>query len=398
MERHYQKSHPWLEFVLKLGKFPYRFWLDLGECVGKCDHLQRTAMSGALREDLYRLYLSKGAAATTAIEGNTLGEEQVQKIVQGVSLPVQESYRQQKMQAENVIAVYNEIVEQARNDFLPPLFPQRLHQFQKRILQGLDVEGNVGRARRRGVQVANYRGAPPEDCPHLLQRLCGWLANDSGFAELTKTAGKKGTAIIRAALVHLYIAWIHPYDDGNGRTARMAEFYCLVAGGIPAAAAHLTSNHCNVLREEYYAQLRQASEKRSPIDFIAFIVRGLRDGLREQLEYVYKEHERLVWKDYLQSAVAGNIAARRRRIRLANWLRTQEQEVGLQEMLKVSDIALLYATSKSAAALLNTDLNALAKINIVVKGGHGYSANTKLLQDRPPDAQEKFKSSVYNDG
>ncbi len=40
-------------------------------------------------------------------------------------------------------------------------------------------------------------------------------------------------AIIKAVLAHVYIAWIHPFGNGNGRTARLIEFHLLMSGGMP---------------------------------------------------------------------------------------------------------------------------------------------------------------------
>ncbi len=53
---------------------------------------------------------------------------------------------------------------------------------------------------------------------------------------------------------------------------------------VPSTAAHLFSNHYNRTRAEYYRQLDRASK--SGGDLISFLndaVRGLFDGLREQL-------------------------------------------------------------------------------------------------------------------
>ena len=45
--------------------------------------------------------------------------------------------------------------------------------------------------------------------------------------------------ILKATLAHLYIAWIHPFGDGNGRTARLVEFMLLSRAGVPSPSAHL---------------------------------------------------------------------------------------------------------------------------------------------------------------
>ena len=62
------------------------------------------------------------------------------------------------------------------------------------------------------------------ECEALLARMCDWL-NGSGFAG--EGHMRLPTAIIRASMAHLYLAWIHPFGDGNGRT---------LDGGLPGHA------------------------------------------------------------------------------------------------------------------------------------------------------------------
>jgi hypothetical protein len=67
-------------------------------------------------------------------------------------------------------------------------------------------------------------------------------------------------AILKAIMAHLYLAWIHPFGDGNGRTARLLEFHILLEAGVPLPVAHLLSDHSNRTRAEYYRQLDRASK------------------------------------------------------------------------------------------------------------------------------------------
>ena len=63
--------------------------------------------------------------------------------------------------------------------------------------------------------------------------------------------------VIQAIVAHVYIAMIHPFGDGNGRTARLIEFYILLRAGLPDMASHILSNHYNDTRQEYYRRLDQ---------------------------------------------------------------------------------------------------------------------------------------------
>ncbi len=71
--------------------------------------------------------------------------------------------------------------------------------------------------------------------------------------------------VAKAVLAHLYIAWIHPFADGNGRTARLVEFQILAQSGlIPLPAANLLRDHYNKTRDRYYAELRARIGVRRP--------------------------------------------------------------------------------------------------------------------------------------
>ena len=64
-------------FTADLRRAHTSLWLMLGECQSKCEHIAKVPLRPATAEMLYRLYVAKGALATTAIEGNTLSEEEV---------------------------------------------------------------------------------------------------------------------------------------------------------------------------------------------------------------------------------------------------------------------------------------------------------------------------------
>lgn len=148
-------------------------------------------------------------------------------------------------------------------------------QFNRTILKGLKLEdGSVaGEIRKHS---AGYRGAPAEDCEFLLVTLCEWLAD---LGQGHKDLGEIGTAIIQAVLAHLYLEWIHPFGDGNGRTGRLLEFYILLNSGVPVPSAHLLSDYYNQTRPEYYRQLKNASESGGKI--VPFLIYALTGFVKE---------------------------------------------------------------------------------------------------------------------
>src|SRR5207249_2666730 len=155
-----------------------------------------------------------------------------------------------------------------------------------------------GSIRRHRVTVGRYLAPPPEDCENLILRLCEWIEG----ADFRPASGRNDlvVAMIRAMVFHIYLAWIHPFGDGNGRTARLIEFQILVGSGcVPAPAAHLLSNHYNLTREAYYRELDRASGTRDVVPFIRYAVQGFLDGLREQIARVAKQLLAVTWENYV---------------------------------------------------------------------------------------------------
>jgi hypothetical protein len=74
-KRAFLSTHPWLTFQVDLASAPPNFWMAVGECQSKCEHLAGMPLAPEIDKYLHQVYLAKGVAATTAIEGNTLSSQ-----------------------------------------------------------------------------------------------------------------------------------------------------------------------------------------------------------------------------------------------------------------------------------------------------------------------------------
>ena len=98
----YERTHPWISFRFDFSRANAQLWLLLGEAQSKCEHIAGVPLRPNVAKELHQLYLAKGVSATTAIEGNTLSEEQVLKHIQGeLKLPPSQSYLAQEI--DNII-------------------------------------------------------------------------------------------------------------------------------------------------------------------------------------------------------------------------------------------------------------------------------------------------------
>ena len=58
--------------------------------------------------------------------------------------------------------------------------------------------------------------------------------------------------LLKAALIHFYMAYLHPYFDGNGRMARLMHLWYLVQQGYSSALFVPLSEYINKSRKSYY--------------------------------------------------------------------------------------------------------------------------------------------------
>ncbi len=113
-----------------------------------------------------------------------------------------------------------------------PLDPALIFEMHRMVTEGtLDDESAAGRMRKPEESVAvrdditdeAYHYPPPaEELSERLEALCAF-ANEPILAE-GKSPGRFLHPVVRAILLHFWLAYDHPFVDGNGRTAR-ALFY-----------------------------------------------------------------------------------------------------------------------------------------------------------------------------
>jgi len=376
--RAYEESHPFIDFRLDLRETAAGTWALLGEAKSKSEHIGGALLSPQASAELMQVYLAKGFLATTAIEGNTLSEDEARAVLDGtLSLPPSREYLAREI--ENVIAAYNEAKDELSADPLLPFSAERLMRYNEAILSGLELEEGVvpGELRRHSVVVGRYRAAPAADCGYLVERLCEWLNGDDFEPPPEAPELAAPLAIVKAVAAHLYLAWIHPFGDGNGRTARLLELQILLGAGFPLATCQLLSNHYNQTRTEYYRQLDAASRHGSENDFIAYAIRGFVDQLREQLDLIWRQQFEDRWEQHVYQRfgeLRGQSDQRRLRLVLAvsreTWRRGAPVPRGDLATL-TPELARDYATKTDKT--LTRDLNAILRLGLLRREKAGLS-------------------------
>jgi Fic family protein len=364
----------------------------MGQCYAYIDSMLNMPIRPDYRQQLLIVSLNKGALATTAIEGNTLTEEELNQILSGKNLAPSKRYLQTEV--ENIITAFNtiltELVEEKSPAIISPELIKRFNEMVGRNI-GETFGGNPGHLRRRNVTVGLYRPPAFEKVEDLVNKLCDWLLKEFHY-------GREQTfddAVIEAIVTHVYIAWIHPFLDGNGRTARLMEFYLLMRSGVPNIASHILSNHYNNTRNEYYRQLQNASETGNLSAFIEYALEGFCDGLENIIKVIHKDQTELTWRNFVHDEIEkmqdeGKNTKTLRRIRQLAYY------IPADRFYSIGKIRYLNAKITEEYINLNEitlrrDLDLLVEKKLLITEKSKYSANYRLLQNLLPGTSAQIK-------
>jgi len=86
-----------------------------------------------------------------------------------------------------------------------------------------------------------HQGLNCKQLPDYMAQLVTFIKNERSTNDLLK-----------AAVIHFYIAFLHPYFDGNGRMARLLHLWYLVRKGYSAALFFAFSSYINKSKSKYY--------------------------------------------------------------------------------------------------------------------------------------------------
>ena len=384
MNRTYEKTHPWIDFRPDLNQAPAKLWYLLGKVEAKIEQIKASFLPPTEARELMSVHLVRGVAATTAIEGNSLSLDEVRKILDNKGKSQRPSSKQYlEWEVRNVLDLYNTIGNQILDGEQSRLTPETILSYNKRLLADLPRDERAsppGVFRSHPVHVAQYVGAPVEDLRYLTSHLCDWLYS---YFEPLREYGSIEYGIVRAILAHLYIAWIHPFADGNGRTARALEFHILLAAGIPDVAVHLLSNYYNETRAEYYRQLSISSRKATVFLFLEYAIQGFVESLQQTLEEIAKIQTRIHWEHFVHEQFASKDTE--------TGLRRQELVLALHPNKYVPIREIPFLTPRLAAfyagktrKTIRRDLNTLKKMGLqheVGLPGLTYEAPTGLIEE-----------------
>jgi len=277
------------------------------------------------------------AHSSTSIEGNRLSLEQVSELARGREIT---ATRRDKQEVLNYLNVLTNIKNLIKNNSITEKDILNIHRMvTKNTLDNLE---DCGVYRNRYVVVANrFTGEvffrPPQnlEVPGLVKNLLEWINSEES---------KELDPIIEVGIDHYELVRIHPFVDGNGRTARVLAVLILYLRGFDTNQFFCFDEYYNSDRPAYYKALQSVKQDTLDLtDWLEYFV----EGVNVSTEAVKERIIRLSSKR-LRKAKGKQIALTERQMRIIEFINQNGKITNrdVREMFKLSNRAALDEINK----------------------------------------------------
>lgn len=318
--------------------------------------LNRCAFPRVVLMELERKANSLSAYASTSIEGNPLPLTEVKRILKTHPRQIRDSERE-VLNYNKALQDLNELIRQGRVRF-DRQFVLKVH---SQIMSGLLDKFRCGKLRKEPVFVNDPKSRkpvylPPDhgDVPGLMDDLVDFVKGNDG----------KIDPLIVSGIYHKQFVIIHPFIDGNGRTARLTTKALLAQMGLNTFNLFSFENYYNANVSRYFQRVGVSGnyyEIAAAVDFTEWL-EYFTEGIIDELLRVEKELKTV--------SVTPETALKPYHLKIVGYIK----EHGY---ITDADYGRLV---KRAKATRNLDFKKLLDMKIIERLGKGKSTYYKLRQ------------------
>jgi Fic family protein len=244
--------------------------------------LNRSSFSKTVLVRFERAAREVSTHSSTSIEGNPLPLTEVKRIIKNQPGNLRDSEKE-VINYNQALEILDEGIREDRLKFDLKLL-LKIHRF---VIKDLADPANTGRLRREPVFVSDPGAGKPvylppdhQDVPGLIDDLIKFAADNKGYLD----------PLIVAGIVHKQFVIIHPFLDGNGRTARLATKILLAHMGLNTFNLFSFENYYNKNVTRYFRNvgvLGNYYDLKDNIDFTGWL-EYFTDGIIDELLRVGK--------------------------------------------------------------------------------------------------------------
>ena len=228
---------------------------------------------------------------TTHIEGTQLTLEQSERLFAGQSVP--EADPDDARELLNYRDAFDHVAGYLGSG--EPIAEGLIREIHSRLVRG--VRGNAalpGEYRKVQNYIVDsrtgetiYTPPPAHDVLPMMADLVAWLG-----------AEREMNAVLVAGIAQFQLVHIHPFLDGNGRTARLLSTLCLYRTGYDFKRLFTISEYYDRDRTAYYRAIQSVRERGMDLTgWLEYFVEGLATQMRE----VQERGERVIRRDVVLS-------------------------------------------------------------------------------------------------
>jgi len=255
-------------------------------------------------EDLQKIQLKREVAGTSRIEGAEFTERELDAAMR--ETPEQLETRSQK-QAAAAVATYRWIAK------LPgdrPVDETMIFEVHRRIVTGCD-DDHCAPGKLRGCNENVTFGSPRHrgavggnECAEAVRQL----------AEAVRTVFNRHNPLIQALTLHYHFAAMHPFLDGNGRTARALEALMLQRTGLRDTLFIAMSNYYYENKTAYLTALNETWDRNHDLTpFLKFALKGIENQCQRLFAEIRQQVAKALYRNTMTD-LFGRLQSPRKRV------------------------------------------------------------------------------------
>lgn len=308
-------------------------------------------------EQLQSIQLKREIAGTSRIEGAEFTEKELDAAMR--ETPEQLETRSQK-QAAAAVATYRWV---ARLEGDRPVDEALIREVHRRLVTGCDDDHcGPGRLRQRDENVTfgapRHRGAEGgTECAEAFRL----------FAHAVHTTFQGHDPLVQALALHYHFAAMHPFLDGNGRTARALEALMLQRTGLRDTLFIAMSNYYYENKAAYLNALNDTwAQGHDLTPFLKFALKGIENQCRRLLAEIRQHVTKALFKNTVTD-LFGRLVSPRKRVISSRHAQLLNLLLDMEEMT-LADLSTrtrhFYEVKNPYKALIR-DLNYLIRLQAV---------------------------------
>ena len=239
-----------------------------------------------------------------------------------------------------------------------PFSHKMIHESHRILVKNTHKEKpiTVGMYRKGSVYVVNaqgkviYEGPPAAKIKGMMDQYIQWVNEENGVHSL-----------IKAAIVYLYFVHVHPFDDGNGRSARALSNLYLMKKQYQFINFLSPSDYFDHHKASYYRAIHNAEIHGNDMTF--FVLYYLK-ALARQLKDVHNEiqKERVVGDIHELLKIKKDVEFNKKQIKAIRWMISSSEKITTKKYCKLC---------KCSDETARKDFNRLIDAGIVKRTGEG---------------------------